>query len=205
MESRGIPEEYLNKEVSSRTPEQIKSEESRLAKLFPNINSDMKSKGQYVAIVLAKQPLTSALEYLREEIVRLLSEIDSSWGKIKPQGKKAIVDMAINKTENVSDAKGAIGELKAVAFTLEKGSEVNLGGPDKTLPDKQVIGGIETQDIDVRYLENKNGSKKRVYIEAKYDTKTLIDKYSKLEKGQDKIPQQARYEAIRDKKTKKMG
>ena len=175
-EQRGLPPEVLGKTLEPRTVLEQPKEERIICASLPQITADVECKGIIIAQVLAKGQLTLAMSLLSEDLRAVLTGMDPLWERIKTQGRLAIVEMVSKKTNDIGDIKGAIGELNAILFALRSGSRsVNTGGKDKVLPLKPgyKLGGINTQDIDVRYLEGK----KRMYMEAKYDAKTLIEKY----------------------------
>jgi hypothetical protein len=170
QQARGIP------------PEVIEMDAGAAGKLFVPEKSETKAglaqlgeeNASTVATMLTSDPPTPGLAYLRGQMMKLLMRIAPHWTKIKPAGQAEIVRMIVSKSTDIGDAKGTVGELTAVLFAVARGEAVNVGGPDKKLPGGQIIGGIGTQDVDVRYIQ---GGDTRVYIEAKYDTKTLIEKF----------------------------
>jgi hypothetical protein len=193
-EQRGLPADVLGKTLAPRTVSEQQTHEQFIRKSLPHITADTESKGFIIAQVLAKGQLTVAMNLLLETVTEILILMDPLWSQIKKQGRLAIVDMVMKKTNDIGDIKGAIGELNAILFALTSGGRsVNTGGKDKKLPlmPGQRLGGISTQDIDVRYVTGEE----RTYMEAKYDAKTLIDKYRgtytpkiKADVGDDKAP-----------------
>jgi hypothetical protein len=174
-EQRGLPSEVLGRTLKPRSVLEQRDHEQQIRALLPHITGDRELKDNHVAQVLAKGQLTAAMTFLCAQLQDILILMDPLWGRIKQQGKETIVKMVSAKTNDIGDIKGAIGELNAILFAVTRGESVNTGGQDKRLPlpPGHKLGGIDTQDIDVRYL----AGTRRIYMEAKYDAKTLIDKY----------------------------
>ena len=169
LQTRGLPAElYLEGDKIEKVdylPEKSKLQEDL---------SPLGDYGVVITNILTSKPPTVGVAFLRGQIARLLADIALHWAKIKPDGQHAIINLGLKKTLDIGDAKGAVGELTGVLFAVREGAQVNTGGKDKRLPNDLTIGGISSQDIDIRYVK---GGNTRVYMEAKYDAKTLIDKY----------------------------
>lgn len=169
LQRRGIPTDALELDSQRAMERYVPRSALLLEKLKP-----LGSLAENAVRAVTKPAPTAGAAYLRGEIAHLLIDIAPRWGEIKPKGQGAIVDRIVMKSADIGDAKGTVGELTAVLYALREGKLINTGGEDKTLPGGLTIGGITTQDVDVRYVRD-GGT--RVYMEAKYDAKTLIGKY----------------------------
>jgi hypothetical protein len=171
MQMRGLPPEIYDKKEGKHEEGGLVPPKETIVKLLDPMGGE---NAALIAGILTSKAPTVGVEYLRGQMVRLLADIALLWTKIKPAGQRAIVELVVKKSRDIGDAKGAVGELNGVLFAVTHGEAVNTGGPDKPLPGGDKIGNVNTQDIDIRYVQ---GGNTRVYMEAKYDAKTLIDKY----------------------------
>jgi hypothetical protein len=114
------------------------------------------------------------------EIEKVLIELDGHWQKLKPNAQDECCK-AVLAIHEFGKARGAFGELSAAvwAATRNEVKPFNMGKHKAKFFGKQSV--IDDQDypqeIDVSYTyKGGKGAQKRVYVEAKYDMQTFLDK-----------------------------
>lgn len=175
-ENSGLPEdlsdEYLYLDVDNKDVKKILKE--KLDDLYEKLPKTL-------ILFLNIIPEQKEVRYMKTQLVEAL--VGTDWDKLKESAQEGITTMILSKCNTMGGIKGTIGEVKATKYAttkVEKNKKVNVGkdkGPRGWEPTtEKEMKWPSKWDVDVSYTDQES---KRVYIEAKYDTITFLNKFGK--------------------------